>query len=474
MADPTAETITEEAVETVEDAVETVESLAEDITESVSPFLDYGHQVAQRFIEQFSGLDGVISLAILVAAAFVGWSLRRPVHALVEQVWPNVDQGRPFLGNLKHVVHRVAVPFVLAVLLWIAIPVLRELGVVNEVLRIVASMLQAWIVINLFSAVVRDPSWSRTFAAVAWVLAALYIMRLLNPLIALLDGMSMTLGTSVISLYDIIKASGLLVILIWLARAFVSFVQARLNRSQNLAPAVRSLIVQTVKLLTLFVAVLLALNAVGVDLTALAVFSGALGVGIGIGLQAIVANLFSGLTLMMEGAIKVGDYIELPSGVRGEVKEISTRATRITTNDNVDILVPNSEFVNGQVVNWTLKDRVCRVHIPFGVAYGSDKELVRKAALEAAAEVEHELKGPGSRPAEVWLTNFGASSLDFELVVWLKPEAVQRQARVRADYNWALETALTKHGIEIPFPQLDLHVKPGAKPFIVTGKESES
>lgn len=333
--------------------------------------------------------------------------------------------------------------------------------------------LQAWIVINLFSAVVRDPVWSRTFAAAAWVLAALYILRLLNPMIALLDGINMTIGSSVISVYDVVKASVLLTVMVWIARTFVSFIQARLRRATNLTPAVQSLIGQVVKLLTLFVAVLIALNAVGVDLTALAVFSGALGVGIGIGLQAIVANLFSGLTLMLEGAVKVGDYIELPSGTRGEVKEISTRATRITTNDNVDILVPNSEFVNGQVVNWTLKDRVCRVHIPFGVAYGSDKDVVKAAALDAASQVDHELKGPGSRPAEVWLVNFGASSLDFELVVWLKPEAVKRPARVRADYNWALETALTKHGIEIPFPQLDLHVKRGAQPVKIVTEESE-
>lgn len=124
------------------DAVETVESLAEDITDSVSPVIDYGHALARRFIEQFSGVDGLIALAILLGVGLTGFVIRRPVGLLVDQLWPTIDRGRPFLGNLKNVVHRVAVPLVLAMLLWVAIGVLRELGVVNEVLRVVASMLQ--------------------------------------------------------------------------------------------------------------------------------------------------------------------------------------------------------------------------------------------------------------------------------------------------------------------------------------------
>jgi small-conductance mechanosensitive channel len=202
-----------------------------------------------------------------------------------------------------------------------------------------------------------------------------------------------------------------------------------------------------------------ALTAIGLDLTKVAIFASALGVGIGFGLQTVVNNFISGLILLFERSLKIGDFVELESGVTGEVTDISIRATRVTTNDNIDILVPNSEFVNGRVTSWTLREITRRIRLPFGVAYGIDKELVKKAALEAAAGVPFTVATSGPRRAQVWLVGFGDSSLDFELVVWLTADAVKRPGAVQAAYYWALEDALRAHGIEIPFPQRDLHVR---------------
>ncbi len=285
--------------------------------------------------------------------------------------------------------------------------------------------------------------------------------------------MAITMGDSRLSLFLIIKGATLLVLLIWLASLISRFIQSRLGRSQNLTPSVKSLINQAVKIGLFFAAVMIVMNIVGIDLTALAVFSGALGVGIGFGLQAIFSNLVSGIIMLLEGSIKVGDFVELESGLNGEVREINTRATLVTTNDNIDILVPNSEFINNRVTNWTLRDSFRRLRIPFGVAYGTDKELVKKAALEAAEATPHMLTGKNAKPAQVWLMNFGESSLDFELVVWLKPEAVKRPNSVMADYNWQLETALAKYGIEIPFPQRDLHIRSGNLPINLTAESRE-
>ncbi|MEO7431424.1 MAG: mechanosensitive ion channel domain-containing protein [Dokdonella sp.] len=202
-----------------------------------------------------------------------------------------------------------------------------------------------------------------------------------------------------------------------------------------------------------------ALSVAGIPVARFAVFAGALGVGLGFGLQAIFNNFVSGLILLFERTLQVGDFVELASGVHGTVHDIHIRATRITTNDNIDILVPNSEFVNGRVVNWTLRDVSRRLKIPFGVAYGSDKERVKKAALEAAVEVPFTLTQEGDRRPQVWLTRFGDSALEFALVVWLTAEATRRPGSVTAAYNWALESALRRHGIEIPYPQRDLHVR---------------
>ncbi len=209
----------------------------------------------------------------------------------------------------------------------------------------------------------------------------------------------------------------------------------------------------------LTMAVVVGLSSIGVDFTKFALIASALGIGIGFGLQNLVSNFVAGLIILFEKSLKAGDFVELESGVSGEVKEINMRSTLITTNDNVDILVPNSEFVNGRVTNWTMREVYRRVHIPFGVAYGTDKDLVRKSALAAADAVPWTLKGNKTREPQVWFVEFGDSSLNFELVVWLIPEAVKRPSAVQAAYLWEIESQLKQAGIEIPFPQRDLHLR---------------
>lgn len=204
---------------------------------------------------------------------------------------------------------------------------------------------------------------------------------------------------------------------------------------------------------------LIAISVLGVPFSRIAVLLGALGVGLGFGLQAIFSNFVSGLILLFDKSLEVGDFVELESGIEGEVRDIRIRATRIVTNDNIDILVPNSEFVSGQVINWTHRDVSRRLRVPFGVAYGTDKDVVKRAALEAAAEVPFTLAQEGARRPQVWLTEFGDSSLNFELVVWLTAEATKRPAAVIAAYNWELHTALQKYDLEIPFPQRDVNVR---------------
>ncbi len=203
----------------------------------------------------------------------------------------------------------------------------------------------------------------------------------------------------------------------------------------------------------------LAASSLGINLSNLAIIAGALGVGVGMGLQNVVNNFVSGLILLFERSLKVGDFIELSSGVMGTVREISIRSTLITTNDNVDIVIPNSEFISSRVTNWTMNDASCRLRIPFGVAYGTDKKRVRKAVLEAAGRVKLHDTTVSQRRPQVWLVNFGESSLDFELVIWLTPGSVRHPEKVNAVYLWEIESSLTQYEIEIPFPQRDLHVR---------------
>jgi small-conductance mechanosensitive channel len=207
-------------------------------------------------------------------------------------------------------------------------------------------------------------------------------------------------------------------------------------------------------------ATVVGLTWLGFDLTSLAILGGAIGVGIGIGLQGFFGNMLAGLVILFERSVKVGDFVDLQSGVMGRVSEISMRYTRITTNDSVDIFVPNSELTSGRVINWSYGHSFRRIHVPFGVAYGSDKEKVREAGTAAAQSVEGTIFGPGRDP-EVWLVGFGDSSLDFELVVWVSRSLLVSPSRTQAKYLWAIETELAKRGLEIPFPQRDLHLRSG-------------
>ena len=208
------------------------------------------------------------------------------------------------------------------------------------------------------------------------------------------------------------------------------------------------------------IAVLTGLNYAGINLSNIALIGGAVGVGIGFGLQNIFSNFVSGIVLLLEQTLKVGDYVDLASGVVGRVSEINVRYTRVTTNDSVDIIVPNSEFINGRVTNWTFGDQTRRIHVPFGVAYGTDKDLVREAGLAAARKIDGIVETPGREP-EVWLVGFGDSSLNFELVLWVGPRLATAPTRTQALFLWELETELGLRGIEIPFPQRDLHIRSG-------------
>ena len=467
MADP---------IKAVDDvAPETAEEVVQDFMSTVQPIIDYAKERAVEMSEVYLSIDGLLRLGIIIGAGFAAYYLSKPIRAALVRVWPvsesrqtETDTEAETLTETRRslvTVSRLVYPLIWSILLWIATGVLGGMGQYNDLLRVAASLLNAWVVIRLFSGFVRNPVISKSFAAFAWAIAALNILQLLNPTIALLDSAAITMGETRLSLYMVIKGGVIAFLLLWGANFLTSFIQSRIQSATSLTPSMQTLIGQTVRLGLLFGALMLALNVIGIDLTALAVFSGAIGIGIGFGLQAIFSNLVAGIIMLFEGSIKVGDFVDLDNGLTGEVKEINIRSTRIMTNDNVDILVPNAEFINNRVTNWTLKEGHRRTRIPFGVAYGTDKDLVAKAVLEASKTVKHELTGRGAKPAEVWLTNFGESSLDFELVLWLRPSSVKRPGKVAADYNWAIETALTKYGIEIPFPQRDLHIRSGNLPI---------
>lgn len=230
------------------------------------------------------------------------------------------------------------------------------------------------------------------------------------------------------------------------------FLRRILNRMQ-MESGVRYAILALMRYFFLCLGLYLAFVTAGFNLTTLTVILGALGVGIGFGLQNIVQNFTSGLIILFERPIKVGDYVDL-GDLSGVIQHISIRSTTIRTNDNVSVIVPNLEFVSSRVVNWSHGSPEVRVRIPVGVAYGSDLDLVKTALLEVAGEDDGVLKDP---PPTVFFREFGDSSLNFELGVWRMTEGI-RPVRLISDLNFAIDKKFRHYGITIPFPQRDVHV----------------
>ena len=265
-------------------------------------------------------------------------------------------------------------------------------------------------------------------------------------------------------------AAVLAIALTWLASALARRALHRFGSREGVNQAALYALSRVVHYILLLAGILLALDFAGVSLGKFALFASALGVGLGFGLQSIFGNFIAGLVLLFDRSLKVGDFVELDADTRGTVHAINIRATRIITNDNIGVLVPNAEFVNGRVVNWTHRSVNRRIRVPFRVGFGTDKELVKQAALEAAARVPFTLATEGEQRPQVWLVAYGENGVDFLLVVWLTDAAARRNVAIQAAYLWELDTSLREHGIEIARPQRDLRLRSA---FGLEGEQAE-
>ncbi|PWQ95001.1 mechanosensitive ion channel domain-containing protein [Leucothrix arctica] len=269
-----------------------------------------------------------------------------------------------------------------------------------------------------------------------------------------------TINNSSVSSFGLLRFSLILLAGWVLTRLFRHAVKRASERSNK--GVKDSSVITLSRIFSLFfmgIALLFGFSSLGIDVTKLALVASALSIGIGFGLQNIINNFVSGIILLFERSMKVGDYIELADGVVGEVREINIRSTVITTNNNIDIIVPNSEFVNSSVTNWTMTDGNLRIKLPFTVAYGSNKEHLREVILEAVLKQPSTLNLIDRHYPQVRLSGFGDNALEFDLVVWVKPGWSKRPGRVKGAYNWVIDDVLREHNFDVPFPQRDIHIR---------------
>lgn len=268
-----------------------------------------------------------------------------------------------------------------------------------------------------------------------------------NESIDLLTSTLFKVGDTPVTTLGLLRVVMFIMIAWWISFWLRKGLTTVASRNEKIARHTAYTLGRLIHYVIMIIGTVVALSSVGIDFSNLAWIAGALSVGIGFGLQDVVKNFVAGLIVMFEKTLKVGDYIELPSGISGTVKEISLRSTLIITGDNLEVVVPNAEFTSGRVVNWTLSDLYRRVHIPFSVSLASDKKQVVDAVLEAAQQVPYSIQ-EGRRQPQVVLGGL-EGKMSFELLVWIKQGAVNHAYGVKASYLWQIETALRERGIEL-------------------------
>ena len=319
------------------------------------------------------------------------------------------------------------------------------------IIWIAASLATAWVVISIASRFIKNPSLSKIFALTAWSLAALNIMGFLDQTLVFLDQLAFSMGDFRLSLLMLFKGMLIFGILLWLASASSEFAEDRIRKNADISPTLQVLFSKVIKVGLMVAAIAISFSAIGIDLTALKIFSGALGLGIGFGLQKVVSNLLSGIIILLDRSIKPGDVISL-GDTFGWITSLKARYVSVVTRNGVEYLIPNEDFITREVINWSFSNRRVRLEVKFGVSYDSDPHEVRKLVADALLEVDRVLTDPAP---VCHVIKFGDSSVDFVARIWMHdPE--KGLTNLRGQVFLAIWDALRDNNIGIPYPHREV------------------
>jgi small-conductance mechanosensitive channel len=405
----------------------------------------------------------------LIAVLFLpAWFLSTRVEPLLEKQARKI-KGMP--GTL-----RIIVAF-LRRMEWLFFVILLGLAVVgteiaewpanNYLIESAMLLAGAWLLISVASHAIRKRIVRRVFALIVWVLAAASILNVVDDVSEILDSVGFSLGDTRITLLLVLQTTVFVGGLLWLALKVGNFLDNRIQQVDELTPSLRVLLGKILRIALVVLAVTIAMQSVGINLTALTVLSGAVGVGIGFGLQKVVSNFISGIIILLDESIKPGDTITLGETF-GWIRELRARFVSVVTRDGREFLIPNEDFITTQVVNWSFSDKYVRLDVPFGVAYDSDPHQVIDIAIEAAASVDRVISH--YRRPVCWMTEFGDSSINFLLRFWIE-DPQQGLTNIRGKVMLALWDAFKENGISIPFPHREVIMK---TPVTVTSSEPQS
>lgn len=440
----------------------------EEIEKTLSPTVETLTGVGSRVWEEFLSLVSLPQGVAIAATLLLAILVQLKVSKFFRSVFDRLNDRH--WQRVSRTIEPIAMPIVWVAGLWVALFVLGEIGGKTALIRLLASLINAWVVIRIASTFISGPGWSRTFAWFAWAVAALNAIGQLDPLIRWMDGIGFSSDELSITLWGVLQGIIVTSLFLWFALALARFAQRRVENSVTLNPSMKVLVSKLLRIAFVVAAIVLGMQAVGIDLTAFAVFSGALGLGVGLGMQRTIGNLVAGFTMLADRSIKPGDVIEVETGegpTYGEVKTLGARYVAVRTRSGTETLIPNEMLISNTVTNWSFSDRRIRRGIAVGVSYNADVELAIKLCIEAAITCPRVLNSP--QPVCL-IKGFGDSSVDLELRFWLEdPE--DGIANVSSEVFLQVWRIFQEHGIEIPFPQRDLHIRSNLPGVSLQGTE---
>ncbi len=404
-----------------------------------------------------------LQLGLILAGAGVAYAAGAAIRARIDlnalaMGWPAALRlfMRVLVGSASTAVFAVLMTLARVIMLTSTWPSRSYL------LAVAANLAFAWLIIRLITSVIRNEFIVRLVSLSAWLVAALSILGQLDPTIEALDSVSVVLGGLRLTPLLLIKLGVLLAVALWLTNIASNFAESRITRSGDLTPSIQVLLVKMIRLALMIFAVAVVMSAVGINLSALAIFSGAAGVGIGFGLQKIVANFISGIILLADKSVKPGDLVTIGDS-SGRISAMKTRYISVAAGDGREFLIPNEDLVTQKVVNWTYTDKNTLVKVSFGTNYDADPRLVCKLAIEIAAAAPRAIK---SKPPNCILTEFAEVGMKFSLTFWIAdPDGMDN---VKSDVMLSLWEAFKREGIRVPYPVREIRIRGGALPVETT------
>ena len=415
--------------------------------------LEFLLEKSLSIIAPYKGSNILLQIILLVVILVGTFFLNRLINKILKSNYYKIKKSSA--GSVIYdSIYPVYKKLILAIVLSFTGEAFKYAEIQLPIIEQIYIILYLWVAIRVVSRMIKNNLFKKIIIYSAWIIIILNVLNLYGDTAILLDTISVSISGLKISIYGIIRSIVYFGVIFKVATLLMSFISQRIDQSEDLNPTIKVLMVKAINVIVFVFASILFINVLGIDLGSLALFTSALGVGIGFGLQKVVANLISGVTLLLDNSLKPGDIIEVADQF-GTVKVMGSRYTSIVTIEGKEHLVPNEYFISNEVVNWSHSNKLVRQSVNVGVSYNSDIHQVMKLLEDSAKKVDRILKRP---KAIIQLVEFGDSSVNFVVQFWIN-DPQKGIMNVKSDLLIHIWDAFKSNNIEIPFPQRDLHIK---------------